>query len=132
MLAAPPAIIVMPLASKEQVYHTLNYVVAKIKQLNVGIRHIHSDSPLYIESRNSRDGVVERLDVYLATSTGDYANVLPAREELKEGFLEKVGFVHLVQGVAVLFRYNVAKGPTLDEVVIYTVGQVYKDFKLNL
>ncbi|MEM0369179.1 MAG: hypothetical protein QXK71_02420 [Pyrobaculum sp.] len=128
----PPAIFVLPLTSKEQVVQMVNYVVSKVKQLSVEVRHIHSDAPLYIESKNSRDGIMERVDVYLATSAGDYANVLPVREEIKEGFVEKVGFVHLVQGAAVLFRYALGKEPTLTEVVIYTVGALYKDFKLNL
>ncbi|AAL64557.1 hypothetical protein [Pyrobaculum aerophilum] len=130
MIAAPPAIIIVPLASKEQVLHTVNYVVSKIKQIGVGIRHVHSDGPIYIQSRNSKDGIMERVDVYIASAGGDFANVLPVREEIKEGFIERTGIVHLVQGVAVVFRYKLAGEPQLEEVVIYTAGGNYRDFKL--
>lgn len=85
----PPAIFVLPLTSKEQVVQMVNYVVSKVKQLSVEVRHI-PPTPRCISSKNSRDGIMERVDVYLATSAGDYANVLPVREEIKEGFVEKV------------------------------------------
>ncbi len=130
MLAVPPAVVVVPLASKEQVYQTVNYVVSRLRQINAPLRHIHSDAPLYVESRVGRDGSVERVDVYLATSTGDFANVLPPREEIREGFIEKSAVVHIAQGVAVVYRYNLEGGPKLVEVVIYTVGASYRDFKL--
>ena len=67
MLAVPPAVVVVPLASKEQVYQTVNYVVSRLRQINAPLRHVHSDTPLYVESRVGRDGSVERVDVYLAT-----------------------------------------------------------------
>ena len=130
MLAVPPAVVVVPLASKEQVYQTVNYVVSRLRQIEAPLRHVHSDAPLYVESRVGRDGLVERVDVYLATSTGDFANVLPPREEIKEGFIEKSAVVHIAQGVAVVYRYNLEGGPKLVEVVIYTVGGVYRDFRL--
>ena len=133
MLAVPPAVIVVPLASKEQVYQTVNYVVGRLRQIEAPLRHVHSDAPIYVESRVRRDGSVERVDVYLATSTGDFANVLPPREEIKDGgFIEKSAVVHIAQGVAVVYRYNLEGGPKLVEVVIYTVGGVYRDFRCNL
>ncbi|MEM1597612.1 MAG: hypothetical protein QXP31_10945 [Pyrobaculum sp.] len=132
MLTAPPAIIVVPLASKEQVSQTVGYLVSRLRQLGVPVRHIHHEGPVYIPCRTTKEGLLERVDVYLATAGGDFANVLPAREEIKEGFVEKAGYVHLVQGVAVLFTYEVAGEPRLKEVVIYTAGGPYKDFKINL
>ena len=131
MLAVPPAVIMVPLASKEQVYQTVNYVVGRLRQIEAPLRHVHSDAPLYVESRVGKDGSAERIDVYLATSTGDFANVLPPREEIKDGgFIEKSAVVHIAQGVAVVYRYNLGGEPKLVEVVIYTVGGVYRDFKL--
>jgi hypothetical protein len=130
MLAVPPAVVVMALASKEQVYQTVNYVVSRLRQIEAPLKHVHSDAPLYVESRVGRDGSVERVDVYLATSVGDFANVLPVREEIRDGFIEKSAVVHIAQGVAVVYRYNLSGGPKLVEVVIYTVGGVYRDFKL--
>ncbi|MEZ0320150.1 MAG: hypothetical protein ABWK05_09225 [Pyrobaculum sp.] len=132
MITAPPAIIIVPLASKEQVYQTVGYLVNRLKQLGVSIRHIHREDPVYIPCRTTKEGLLERVDVYLATAGGDFANVLPTREEIREGFVEKAGYVHLVQGVAVLFSYEAADEPRLKEVVIYTVGGPYKDFKVNL
>jgi len=132
VITAPPAIIVVPLASKEQVGQTVNYVVSKVKQIGVPISHVHSDGPIYLPCRTTRDGLFERVDVYLATSAGDFANVLPAREEIKDGFVERAGYVHLVQGVAILFKYHAAGEVRLEEVVVYTVGAAYRDFKLNL
>ena len=102
MLAVPPAVIVVPLASKEQVYQTVSYVVGRLRQIEAPLRHVHSDVPVYVESRVGRDGSAERIDVYLATSAGDFANVLPPREEIKDGFIEKSAVVHVAQGVAVL------------------------------
>jgi len=131
VIAAPPAIILVPLASKEQVQQTVNYVLSRVKQI-AKVRHIHAEGPLYIESRSTRDGLMERVDVYIASTGGDFANVLPVREEIREGFIERVGYVHLIQGVAVVFRYRVAGEPRLEEVVVYTVGALYKEFKLNL
>jgi hypothetical protein len=130
MLAVPPAVVLVPLASKEQVYQTVNYIVTRLRQIEASIRHIHSDAPIYVESRVGREGTAERVDVYLATSGGDFANVLPPREEIKEGFIEKSTVVHIAQGVAVLYRYSLEREPRLVEVVIYTVGSVYRDFKL--
>ncbi|ABL87528.1 conserved hypothetical protein [Pyrobaculum islandicum DSM 4184] len=131
MLAVPPAVIVLPLASKEQVLQTVNYVVGRLKQIGASIRHMHLDTPLYLECKVTRD-VVERVDVYLATANGDFVNVLPPSEEIKEGFVEKRSYIHLVQGVAVYFKYELGAGPKLAEVVIYSVGNAYRDFKLNL
>lgn len=131
MIVAPPAIVVVPLASKEQVYQTISYVASKVRQTGAPVKHVHSDGPLYLESRSLRD-VVERVDVYIASAGGDFANVIPAQEEIREGFIEKRGYVHIVQGVAVLFRYRVGGEPRLEEVVIYTVGAPYRDFKFNL
>jgi hypothetical protein len=91
---------------------------------------VHSDAPIYVESRVGRDGSAERIDVYLAASAGDFANVLPPREEIKDGFIEKSAVVHMAQGVAVLYRYSLREEPRLTEVVIYTVGASYRDFKL--
>jgi len=131
MLAVPPAVIVVPLASKEQVYQTVNYVVGRLRQIEAPLRHVHSDAPMYVESRVGKDGSAERIDVYLAASAGDFANVLPPREEIKDGgFIEKSAVVHIAQGVAVVYRYNLGDEPKLVEVVIYTVGGVYRDFKL--
>lgn len=130
MLAVPPAVIVVPLASKEQVYQTVNYVVGRLRQIEAPLRHVHSDAPIYVESRVGRDGSAERIDVYLAASAGDFANVLPPREEIKDGFIEKSAVVHVAQGVAVLYRYSLSEEPRLTEVVIYTVGASYRDFKL--
>jgi len=45
MLAVPPAVIVVPLASKEQVYQTVNYVVGRLRQIEAPLRHVHSDAP---------------------------------------------------------------------------------------
>jgi hypothetical protein len=130
MLAVPPAVIVVPLASKEQVYQTVNYVVGRLRQIEAPLRHVHSDAPIYVESRVGKDGSAERIDVYLAASAGDFANVLPPREEIKDGFIEKSAVVHVAQGVAVLYRYSLREEPSLTEVVIYTVGASYRDFKL--
>jgi len=121
---------VVPLASKEQVYQTVNYVVGRLRQIEAPLRHVHSDAPIYVESRVGRDGSAERIDVYLAASAGDFANVLPPREEIKDGFIEKSAVVHVAQGVAVLYRYSLREEPRLTEVVIYTVGASYRDFKL--
>ncbi|ACB40693.1 hypothetical protein [Pyrobaculum neutrophilum] len=131
MYAVPPAVILIPLASKEQVLQTVNYVVGRLRQIGAPVRHAHSDSPLYLGCRVAREEV-ERVDVYLATAGGDFANVLPQAEEIKEGFVERKGYVHLVQGVAICFRYQLGQEPRLAEVVVYTVGAPYRDFKLNL
>jgi len=130
MLVVPPAVIVVPLASREQVYQTVNYVVSRLRQIEAPLRHVHSDAPIYVESRVARDGSAERIDVYLAASAGDFANVLPPREEIRDGFIEKSAVVHIAQGVAVLYRYSLREEPKLAEVVIYTVGAAYRDFKL--
>ena len=41
MLAVPPAVVVVPLASKEQVYQTVNNVVSRLRQINSPLRHNH-------------------------------------------------------------------------------------------
>lgn len=130
MLSAPPAIIVIPLASREQVQQTVEYVLRRLKQLSVAIKHEHSDAPVFISCRTTRDGLMERVDVYLATAGGDAAFVLPPREEIKEGFVERTGVVHLVQGVAVLFKYRWSEDVRLEGVEVLTVGQPYRDFKI--
>jgi hypothetical protein len=130
MIVAPPTFVI-PVASKSQVYQMLNYVIGRLKQTGVQIKHVHSDAPVYIECRNMRDGPVERVDVYLATASGDFANVLPVREEIKNGFVERVSYVHLVQGAAILYRYQLGERPALVEVIVYTVGGQYADFRTS-
>ncbi|MFN3803880.1 MAG: hypothetical protein ACK4SY_02370 [Pyrobaculum sp.] len=130
MFFFPPAVLVVTLTTREQVQQTVNYIISRVKQIGVSINFQHSDGPTYLECKNTKEGVLERVDVYLAA--GDYANVLPTREEIREGYIERVGYVHLIQGVAVLFRYRVGQEVRLESVAVYTVGSVYKDFKLNL
>ncbi|MFN7106345.1 MAG: hypothetical protein ACK4M3_07180 [Pyrobaculum sp.] len=130
MFLFPPAILVVTLSTREQVQQTVNYIISRVRQMGVSIAYQHSDSPIYIECKNTKDGVLERVDVYLAT--GDYANVLPTREEIRDGYIEKVGYLHLIQGVAVLFKYHAGQEVRLESVVVYTVGSVYRDSRLNL
>ncbi len=127
MFFYPPAVIVIPLATREQLQQMVTYVISRLRQLDVAVKHTHSDGAMYLQCRNTRDGLLERVDVYLAS--GDYANVLPAREEIRENYIERVGYVHLVQGVAILFRYKAIGEPKLEVVEVYTAGSVYRNIE---
>ncbi len=130
MISAPPAVLILPLPNRDQVMSTVSMVVSKLKKMGASVELRKVEGPVFIECRVSADGVLQRLDIYLAASGDDFATVTPVQERIANNFVERVAYAHIAQGVAVQINYEAKDGVVLKNVVVYAVGPAYKDLKL--
>ncbi|AEA11798.1 hypothetical protein TUZN_0300 [Thermoproteus uzoniensis 768-20] len=130
MISAPPAVLILPLPNKDQVVSTVSMVVSRLRKMGVAVELRKADGPVFIECRVSADGLLQRLDIYLAASGEDFATVTPVQERIVGNFIERTAYAHIAQGVAVQINYEVKDGVSLKNVVVYAVGSAYKDLKL--
>jgi hypothetical protein len=130
MISAPPAVLILPLPSRDQVASTVSTVLSRLKKMGVHMELRKVDGPVFIECRVSADGLLQRLDIYLAASGDDFATVTPVQERMVGNFVERTAYAHVAQGIAVQMNYEVKEGVVLRNVVIYAVGPAYRDFKI--
>ncbi len=130
MISAPPAVLILPLPNRDQVVSTVNMVVSKLKKMGASVELRRADGPVFVECKVSADGVLQRLDVYLAASGDDFATVTPVQERITNGFVERVAYAHIAQGIAIQITYEAKEGVSLKGVVVYAVGPAYRDLKL--
>ncbi|CCC81319.1 hypothetical protein [Thermoproteus tenax] len=131
MISAPPAVMLLPLPSKDQVVNTVSMVISKFKKIGVPVELKKVDGPIFIECRVSPDGTLQRLDVYLAVGGDDFATITPVQERIVGNFIERVAFVHIAQGVAVQINYEIKDSAALKNVIVYAVGPAYRDLVLR-
>ncbi|MEL9991616.1 MAG: hypothetical protein QXP98_06480 [Thermoproteus sp.] len=130
MISSPPAVLILPLPSRDQVVSAVAMVVNRIKKLGVPVELRKVDGPIFIECKVSADGLLQRLDVYLAASGDDFATVTPVQERIVGNFVERIAYAHVAQGVAVQMNYEAKGDVALRGVVVYAVGPAYRDLKL--
>ena len=125
MLQIPPATILIPMATPEQVVSAVQAVARKLRDSGIPVEVRRSQQPAFLVSgvRNV-DGrvVLTRLDVYI--SQQDYANALPMEEAVIDGVVYRTGAMHVVSGVAVEYRYE-KEGETYRVVgaVVHLIGR---------
>lgn len=130
MISAPPAVLVLPLPNRDQVISTVNFVVGKFKRLGVPVELKKSETPIFVECRVTAEGLLQRLDIYLAANSEDFATVTPVQEKIVNNFVERVAYAHIAQGVAVQVNYEAKEAVAVKNVVVYAVGPAYRDLKL--